>query len=161
MSNSIAVGLAEIKFSRSSDDVIVAFGLGSCLGIGVYDPVTKIGGMLHAVLPKNIEKNDTLSPKYVDTGIVGLLELLYKEGLNKSRMIVKMAGGANMLNIGGSSSPFDIGSRNIDMAHLTFKNLGIRLTSEEVGGQTGRTLRMYISDGKMTLRMMGGKEREL
>jgi len=161
MSNSIAVGLAEIKISRNIDDVIVAFGLGSCLGIGVYDPVLKLGGMLHAVLPKNTDANDKFSPKYVDSGIIGLLELLTKEGLNKSRMIVKMAGGANMLNIGGTSTPFDIGSRNIETAHAAFKNLGIKLASEEVGGQTGRTLRMYISDGKMTLRMMGGKEREL
>jgi chemotaxis protein CheD len=161
MGNSIAVGLAEIKISRNPDDVIVAFGLGSCLGIGIYDPILRLGGMLHAVLPhNNVDGSDKFSPKYVDTGIAGLLEQLQKEGLNRARMIVKMAGGANMLNIGGNSSPFDIGTRNIEIARQTFRLLNIKVSSEEVGGQTGRTVRMYIPDGKMTLRMMGGKEKE-
>lgn len=160
MTNSIAVGLAEIKISRDPNDTIVAFGLGSCLGIGIFDPMLKVGGMLHAVLPKNNDGVDKLSPKYVDSGIQLLLEMLQKEGLVKSRMIVRMAGGANMLNIGNSSTPFDIGTRNIESARATFAKLNIKVQAEEVGGQTGRTVRLYVVDGKMTIRMMGGKERD-
>ncbi len=160
MHNSIAVGLAEIKISRDPQDVLVAFGLGSCIGVGVYDPVIRLGGMLHAVLPSSANSRDDNLAKYVDTGIVSLLDQLTKQGLNKTRMIVKMAGGANMLNVGLKTPSFDIGTRNIEMAKLTFHNLGIRLVSEEVGGQIGRTVRLYVGNGNMTIRMMGGKERD-
>ncbi len=160
MHNSIAVGLAEIKISRDPQDVLVAFGLGSCIGVGIYDPILHLGGMLHAVLPSAVNSHDDNQAKYVDSGIVSLMEQLSKLGLNKTRMIVKMAGGANMLNIGLKSPSFDIGTRNIEMAKLTFHNLGIRVLNEEVGGQIGRTVRLYVGNGNMTIRMMGGKERE-
>jgi chemotaxis receptor (MCP) glutamine deamidase CheD len=72
-----------------------------------------------------------------------------------------MGGGANMLTSPGLSGIFDIGSRNITKAHQIFKELNIKLHVEEVGGQVGRTVRLYISDGRMTVRMMGTQERDL
>ncbi|MBI9044895.1 MAG: chemotaxis protein CheD [Anaerolineaceae bacterium] len=158
MPNSIAVGLAEIKISSDPDDVIVAFGLGSCLGIGMYDPKIKLAAMLHAVLPKNTGKQANQEAKYVDTGIQHLLEIMLKAGAQKSRIILKMAGGANMLSVKGSASHFDIGTRNIDSAYEVFEKMKINLINKEVGGQIGRTVRLYIQDGKMTIRKMGGKE---
>lgn len=160
MANSIAIGLAELKMSQSPDDVLVAFGLGSCLGIGMYDPTLHIGAMLHAVLPIN---NDGKSEptKYVDSGIAVLLDLMLQAGAQKNRIITKMAGGANMLNVSSLSSTFDIGNRNIDSARNTFAKIGINIKSEEVGGKIGRTVRLYISDGRYTIRMMGEQEREI
>ena len=160
MANSIAIGLAELKISRSPDDVLVAFGLGSCLGIGMYDPILHLGAMLHAVLPINNDSNVEHS-KYVDSGIVMLLDLMIKSGAQKNRIITKMAGGANMLNVSSLSSTFDIGNRNIDAARLTFSKMGIRLKSEEVGGKIGRTVRLYVASGRYTIRMMGSQEREI
>ena len=160
MHNSIAVGLAEIKISHDPADVLVAFGLGSCVGVGIYDPKIHLAGMLHAVLPSSKNSNDQNPAKYVDTGIQELLDQMARQGLNRTRMIVKIAGGANMLNLGTKTSAFDIGTRNIEMAKNTMQILGIRIVSEEVGGQIGRTVRLYIADGSMTIRVMGGKERE-
>lgn len=160
MTNSIAVGLAEIKISRDPNDVLVAFGLGSCLGIGMYDPKLRVSGLLHAVLP-HCNNKDGISPKYVDTGIKLLLDQLLYKGANRTRLIIRMVGGANMLNIGNAASPFDIGTRNIEAAHEIFSKLRLYVKNEEVGGQTGRTVRFYVADGRMTIRMMGGKEREI
>jgi len=160
MANSIAIGLAEVKVSRSPDDVLVAFGLGSCLGIGMYDPILHMGGLLHAVLPINNDHKSEQS-KYVDSGITMLLDLMIQAGAQKNRLIIKMAGGANMLNVSSLSSTFDIGNRNIDSAKLTFTKMGIKPKSEEVGGKIGRTVRLYVANGRYTIRMMGEQEREI
>jgi len=156
----ISVGLGEIKISNDPGDVLIGFGLGSCIGVGMYDPIARIAGMLHAVLPV-VSDNKTPSPKYTDSGVQMLLEQLLEAGALRSRIIVKMAGGANMLSSPGLSSTFDIGTRNVDSAYDTLKKLKLKISSESVGGQIGRTVRLYISDGRMTIRIMGGKERAI
>jgi chemotaxis protein CheD len=160
MTNNIAVGLGEIKMSKDPGDVLVAFGLGSCVGIGMYDPVLHLGALLHAVLPLSANGNEPASPKYVDTGVQMMLDMLIKAGALKSRLVLKMAGGANMLTAPGLSNTFDIGSRNANSAHTVLSNLGLRLVNEEIGGNTGRTVRMYVINGRMTIRMMGTPERD-
>jgi chemotaxis protein CheD len=156
-----SVGLGEFCVSRNADDVLIAFGLGSCLGIGMYDPVVKVGGLIHVVLPEQKSGNDNNLAKFVDTGIPLLLGKVIAEGGVQSRLVVRMGGGANMLTSPGLSGLFDIGTRNINKAHQVLKELNIKLSKEEVGGQVGRTVRMYISDGRMTVRMMGSQERDL
>jgi chemotaxis protein CheD len=156
-----SVGLGEMRISRDPNDVLIAFGLGSCLGIGMYDPVAKLGGMIHVVLPEQKSGNDANLAKFVDSGIPLLLANVIAIGGVQSRLIVRMGGGANMLTSPGLSGIFDIGSRNIAKAHQVFKELNIKLLKEEVGGQVGRTVRLYISDGRMTVRMMGSQERDL
>lgn len=157
--NSVAVGLGEIKVSQDRDDVLVAFGLGSCVGVGMYDPITRIAGLLHAVLPERTNRGDPKAPKYVDSGIPALVSEMINAGAIKFRLVVRMAGGANMLISPGLSKTFDIGSRNVDAAHAKLAELRFTIASEEVGGNSGRTVRLYIADGRMTIRMMGNKER--
>lgn len=155
-----SVGLGEIKISNAPGDVLVAFGLGSCVGIGFYDPKIHLGGLLHAVLP--LSKNNLDSEaKYVDSGIKSLLNQMIEAGAVPSRIIVRMAGGANMLTAPGLANSFDIGTRNVEMAHEVLRNNHLTIAAEEVGGSTGRTVRLYIADGRMTIRMMGGQEREI
>ncbi len=156
-----SVGLGEYIVSHDPQDVLIAFGLGSCLGIGMFDPVAKVGGLIHVVLPEHKAGNDPNHAKFVDTGIPMLLKKVIAEGAVESRLIIKMAGGANMLVSPGLSGTFDIGTRNINMAHEVLKKLNLKLHSEEVGGQVGRTVRLYIADGRMTVRMMGSQERDL
>ncbi len=156
-----SVGLGEMCVSHDPQDVLIAFGLGSCLGIGMYDPVAKVGGLIHIVLPGQKTANDPNPAKFADTGIPFLLQKVVGEGAMQSRLIIRMAGGANMLVSPGLSGTFDIGTRNIEMAHQVFKSLNLKLDKEEVGGQVGRTVRMYIASGRMTVRMMGSQERDL
>jgi chemotaxis protein CheD len=156
-----SVGLGELCVSHDPEDVLIAFGLGSCLGIGMFDPVAKVGGLIHVVLPEHKAGTDPSQAKFVDSGIPLLLDKVLAEGAVQSRLIIKMAGGANMLVSPGLSGTFDIGTRNINMAHQVLKKLNLKLQKEEVGGQVGRTVRMYITDGRMTIRMMGSQERDL
>lgn len=156
-----SIGLGEFHVSNDPHDVLVAFGLGSCLGIGMFDPVTRIGGLIHVVLPEHKVGNDPNNAKFVDTGIPLLLEKLVAAGAVQSRLVVRMAGGANMLVSPGLSGTFDIGTRNTSMAHQVLKKMNLKLQKEEVGGQVGRTVRLYIVDGRMTVRMMGSQERDL
>lgn len=157
---SINIGLGELVVSKNPDDMLVAYGLGSCLGIGMYDPVMRIAGLLHAVLPESAN-GDRSNSKYVNSGILNLMDGMVKAGASQNRLFVRMAGGANMLVSSSLSSMFEIGSRNIISAHQTFLRLNLKLSAEEVGGNVGRTVRLYILSGRMTVRMVGGIEHEI
>ncbi len=157
MPNSLPVGLGEIIISRNPEDILTAFGLGSCLGIGMYDPQAGVAGLLHAVLPE-CANGDPFSARYVDSGIAALWKQMAQVGAEKQRLIVRMAGGANMLFAPGTSK-FDIGTRNIAAALTVLANLNLRITAKDVGGTTGRTVRLYVADGHMTVRTEGNQER--
>jgi chemotaxis protein CheD len=161
MKEPINVGLGERVISRAPDDVIIAFGLGSCLGIVMIDPTLQLCGMIHAVLPEKLNGADPHSAKFVTNGIQGLLASMLESGAERRRLVIKMAGGANMLLASGLSSTFDIGTRNIEAARRTFSQLGLQIRAEDVGGNLGRTVRLYVGSGKMTVRVINGKEREL
>ena len=161
MGNTLSVGLGEQAISRNPTDILVAYGLGSCLGIGMYDPVTHVAGLAHAVLPENSNGTDPNPGKFVDTGIKLLIEQMVKAGANRNRLTVRMAGGANMLVSASLSKTFDIGSRNIQSAHVTFNLINMKIANEEVGGNTGRTVRMYVDSGRMTVRVIGGQEHDI
>jgi chemotaxis protein CheD len=158
METSVGVGLGEIAVSQDKNEVLVAFGLGSCVGIGVYDPVKGVAGLLHAVLPEPLNGSDQYSTKYVGNGINKLMEEVTKRGAAKERLLVRIAGGANMLTSPGLSKTFDIGTRNIAMAINLLESMKFKIINQNVGGNTGRTFRVYVADGKMTIRMIGEKE---
>lgn len=165
MNNTISLGLGEMVVTRNPDDVLAAYGLGSCLGICMIDPVTRVTGLLHAVLPETMNAPDGADPtvnyKYVDRGVESMLASMAKEGALRSRLIVRMVGGANMLIAPGLKSTFDIGTRNIEKAHVTFQRLNIKVAAEEVGGHTGRTVHVYVADSRVTVRVIGEKEHEI
>ena len=161
MYNSLAVGLGEIKISRDPRDVLVAYGLGSCVGLGIHDPTTRVTGLLHAILPTNPNGSYDSSPKYVDTGIKIMLDQMFRAGANPKRLLVRMAGGANMLVAPGFSQVLNIGSRNVEAAYAALASHKLTIQSQEVGGNIGRTVRFYVLDGRMTIRTMGNQEREI
>src|ERR1044071_3036906 len=158
------VGLGEQAVSRSSEDVLVAYGLGSCVGVVMIDPVSRVSGLLHAVLPKmtdGMSKNDANPSKYVEGGVEDLVESLVKAGAHRNRLITRMVGGANMLIASGLTKSFDIGTRNIEAARTTLNRLRMPISVEEVGGHTGSTVRVYVGDRRVTVRVIGEKEREI
>lgn len=161
MDNSHAVGLGEIKISSDPNDVLVAYGLGSCVGISMYDPLTRIGALLHAVLPQKLNDTDARNPKFVDGGVASMLEKLDNLGVARNRLVVRMAGGATMLNVPGMKQTLNIGERNVAAARQVLATHNLKLLAEDVGGNTGRTVRLHVGDGRTTVRAIGNPEREL
>lgn len=166
----VAVGLGEFVISRNPQAVLVAYGLGSCVGVGIYDPKTRIGGLLHAMLPQRNGSGDYVGKyvgsgdyagKYVDSGIAQMVAELEEAGAGRGRLIVRIAGGANVLTVPDLKRAFNIGDRNIAAAQSTLAALRLRIQSEDVGGAAGRTVRLYMNEGRMTVRVMGGLERQL
>jgi len=160
MDNSVGVGLGEIAVSQNRDEVLVAFGLGSCVGVGVFDPIKRVAGLLHAVLPEPLNGSDMESTKYVGNGIKKLFEEMEKLGADRNKLVIRIAGGANMLTSPGLSKTFDIGTRNVTSAINILNKYQLKIVSQSVGGNIGRTFRVYVNDGKMTIRMIGEKEIE-
>ncbi|NLG71481.1 MAG: chemotaxis protein CheD [Chloroflexi bacterium] len=163
MLNTIPVGIGEIKVSRDPRDVLVAYGLGSCLGIGLYDPQARVAGLLHAVLPTcpDPEAASCLTGKYVDSGLAHMLEEMLEAGADRKRIILRMAGGANMLSSFNGDPALQIGARNISAAQEIIAGLKLKVAGQEVGGTSGRTVNFYVADGRMTIRMLGNREREI
>lgn len=159
-SSSLAVGLGEIKISRNPTDILVAYGLGSCVGVGLYDPTAHLAGLLHAVLPEHLN-NTEHSAKYVDTGIAELIAGMEKNGALRGRLTVRIAGGAHMLNAPGFKQALNIGERNVTAALATLAAYNFKIAGQDVGGSLGRTVRLYVATGRLTVRAMGSPEREL
>ncbi|HZS44592.1 MAG TPA: chemotaxis protein CheD [Blastocatellia bacterium] len=148
------VGVGDMKIGTSPDDQIVTYALGSCLGITIYDPVTRIGGMLHVMLPDSTidaEKAAKNPYMFVDTGLPVLFHSAYRAGAKKENIILKVAGGACM---GGREEEdrFQIGKRNFTkLRQLLWKN-GVLLKAQNVGGSVSRTMTLDIATGEVTLR---------
>jgi len=141
-------------------DFLITHALGSCLGLTIYDPVVKVGGLLHAMLPlSKINKDKAKANPYmfVDTGVPVLFKTLYDMGAQKKRLIVKAAGCGNPL---GKNEMFKIGERNHTLLKkLLWKN-NVLLTAEDVGGTKSRTVRFDVSTGQVII-SSAGEESEL
>jgi len=153
------VAVGDMKIGRDVD-LIVTHALGSCLGLVVYDPVEKVGGLLHAMLPLskiNLAKAEANPYMFVDTGVPALFKALYEIGGQKSRMVIKAAGCGNPL---GKNEMFKIGERNYTiLKKLLWKN-NILLNTEDVGGTASRTVHLDVATGE-TVISSNGKKRNL
>lgn len=160
MSEIIKVGMADLKTCLSPNGV-TTLGLGSCVGIAIRDPVNKIGGLAHVMLPDSTAiKNGNLNvAKFADTGIVELVKQMEKLGANRSRMVAKIAGGATMFSFqGGSSSMGQVGQRNVEATKAKLKELKIPILAEDTGANYGRTVVFYPETGDFHIRAVGKSE---
>jgi len=157
----LTVGVGDLKISRDPADRIITHALGSCLGITVYDPVAKVGGMLHVMLPlSTIDAGKALENPFmfVDTGVPRLFLDAYKAGARKERLIVAAAGGASPTGREREDF-FQIGSRNVVMLRkLLWKN-GVVLKGSDFGAFDARTMWMEMETGEVTVKINGVEHR--
>lgn len=157
----IVVGLGELQVTKNPTVILSCLGLGSCVAVGAYDSVAKVAGLVHIVLPSSDGRDTTLPGKFADTAFPALLEEMGKLGAKKSRLLVKIAGGAQISMTQTSNAIFKTGERNIEATKEQAANHGLKIAAEEVGGNSGRTLRLYADSGRVTITQAGRQMLEL
>ncbi|MBI2875371.1 MAG: chemotaxis protein CheD [Candidatus Tectomicrobia bacterium] len=156
----LIAGLGELRVSRDPQVILVAYGLGSCVGVCAYDPVSRVAGLLHAMLPESNGFPQSNPAKFVSTGIPSLLEEMIRQGASCQRLVFKVAGGARMLDLPGFNRIFDVGARNVATTLEILKQKGLRLTASDIGGTAGRTVRLFVETGRVMVKTLG-QEKEL
>jgi len=151
----IHVGIGEYRVVACPGR-LVTLGLGSCVGIGMWDPVAKIGGLLHIMLPnsKEFTKLNKVE-KYADLGIPMMYQEMLGLGASRYRLTAKLVGGAQMFSGLDKNQLFNIGERNVKSSRLLLKDLNIAITGEDVGGNRGRTMYLDVYSGQVLIRTLG------
>lgn len=159
MGEIIKVGMADLKTCKEPDS-LTTLGLGSCVGVALYDPVTKVSGLLHLMLPDSTQiKNNQNKAKFADTGIVQLYEEMKKKGASSSRIVAKIAGGAQMFAYGaGNDDIISVGRKNVEATKKMLNMLNIRLLAEDTGLNYGRTIIFDSQTGNLKVRAVGKSE---
>ncbi|MFZ3576630.1 chemotaxis protein CheD [Virgibacillus sp. DJP39] len=149
----IKVGIADLKLVKAPD-VVRTSGLGSCVGVVIYDLRKKIGGLAHVMLPDSaIGKKDNINIyKYADTAIDSLVNQLYSLGVQKKSLQAKLAGGSQMFQFATSSNMMRIGPRNVEAVEEKLSEHKIPIISSDVGGNCGRTIEFDPNSGKLKVR---------
>ncbi len=153
------VNISDMKLSDKSEDIIVTYSLGSCLGVTAYDPETGIGGMVHCLLPNASSarsKARTNPFMFVNTGVALMVRKIMDSGAVKSRLIFKVAGGANMRN----DTLFNTGARNFEALKKLLARNEVKITAQDVGGTIPRTVFLHLDTGRVVVRSLG-EEKEL
>ncbi len=151
----VKVGIADLNLVLDPG-AIMTIGLGSCIGIALYDRALKVAGLSHIMLPDSTQfKNVTNPMKFADLAIPILVEKMLKQGCSKSNITAKIAGGASMFNFSDKSIISDIGKRNGEAVKKALSELNIPIIAEEIGGDKGRTMILRASDGLVTLKVVG------
>ncbi len=161
MSEMIKVGMADLKLCKSPDG-ITTLGLGSCVGIALRDPINKIGGLAHIMLPDSTKiQNNSSIPKFADTGIQELVNQMVKAGAVQSRIVAKIAGGAQMFSFQNKSELVAIGARNVEATKKKLQELHIRILAEDTGESYGRTVEFYPETGDFIIKAVGKTQKTI
>lgn len=159
--NELKIGIADANVV-SSPDKLITIGLGSCVGIAIYDKCKAIGGLAHIMLPDSTQFNNVTNPlKFADLAIPILVDKMIKLGAMKSNLKAKIAGGASMFNFSDRNMVMDIGSRNSESVRKALAKLSIPLIGEDVGGNKGRTVIFDTSSGIVQIKTVGVGIKEL
>ena len=151
----IVVGIADCKISKERASTIVTYALGSCVGVGVFDPTTSVGGLLHILLPESSLDADKAAKNpcmFADTGVAALLNRCAELGAIKSRLRVWLAGGSAVMDDRGI---FNIGKRNQLAVRKALWKAGLLTLSEDLGGSGSRTVRLELETGTFWIRAAG------
>ncbi|MGG0755417.1 chemotaxis protein CheD [Brevibacillus laterosporus] len=158
----IKVGMADVGVA-SAPDHIRTTGLGSCVGVVLYDRINKIAGMAHVMLPdsslgKNTETNHL---KYADTAIPELIERMKKLGAQSRYMTAKLAGGSQMFTFLSTNDAMRIGPRNVEACKVALKQFAIQIIAEDTGGNCGRTIEVDAETGLLQIRTVNQGTKEV
>ncbi len=156
----LTVTISDMGISDNAEDVLVTYSLGSCVGLALYDPEVRVGGLVHCMLP--LSKTDKSKAKknpcmFVDTGVAVLLQGLFDLGAQRKRLVAKVAGASRLLDEKGM---FKIGERNYTVLRKILWKNDVLIASEDVGGQKARTMYLHIETG-LTIIKSGGQEEKL
>ncbi len=148
----VVVDIADLAVAADPDVTLITYSLGSCIGVTIWDPVVRVGGMLHYMLPTSElspERARTSPAMFCDTGVPRLFRATYELGAVKSRLVIKIAGGSQLLDDNGT---FNIGKRNYLALRKIFWKNGVMINAENVGGAISRTLKLDVATGAVTIR---------
>lgn len=153
MENQWKVGIGDYKVTKDPDSLIT-LGLGSCVGIALYDRTRKIGGLSHIMLPDSTAFSREVKPgKFADLAIPLMVEELTAQGTLKRNLVAKIAGGASMFNFPDRKLSSDIGRRNVEAVERVLTELEIPIIGRHTGGSTGRTMVVDLADFQVDIRM--------
>ena len=154
----IVVGMADLKVAKSPD-ILTTLGLGSCVGVTLYDKVKKIGGMAHIMLPtyKGFEGQNIA--KFADSAIIELINQLARVGVTRNSVVAKIAGGAHMFGRTQNNDMLKIGERNAAASTAILRQLGIHIVASDTGGSHGRTIELNIDNGALRIKSVGAGEK--
>jgi chemotaxis protein CheD len=157
----LVVGISDAKVSRDPEATLVTYALGSCIGVCVFDPVAKVGGLLHIMLPDSaldLKKAEANPHMFADTGIASLLRMMAATGAMQRRVAVRLAGGAQVVD---ARDVFSIGKRNYAAVRKILWKEGLLVGGEMVGGEVSRTVRLEVGSGRFLVRESGRPECEI
>ena len=161
MADLIKVGMADYKVGRSPS-TLISYGLGSCIGVSLYDPQTKIGGLLHIMLPDSTQARASDHPaKFADTGVPLMLNDVIALGASKSRLVAKIAGGAQMFAFANATDIMRVGNRNAEAVKAILQRNGIKIIAEDTGGNYGRTVQIDLSTGVYKVKTIDRGEKDI
>lgn len=151
----IKVGMADLNIIKAPG-ILTTLGLGSCVGIALYDQYNKVAGLAHIMLPSSKEiKNNENKAKFADTGIETLIEKMIAEGAVYKNLTAKITGGAQMFSFNNKNNILKIGERNVLATKEELKKLKIKIISEDTGGNYGRTIELSAEDGSLLVKTIG------
>jgi len=154
-SDRILVGMADLNATKSPG-MLTTLGLGSCVGIALYDPIFKIAGLAHIMLPDSTQiQNNSNAAKFADTATIRLIFMMQKLGARKERLEAKLAGGAQMFDFNAANKALRIGDRNVEATLNYLKSHGIPVLAKDTGANYGRTVELYAEDGKFLIKTIG------
>ena len=159
MGKMITVGMADLKVCRAPDN-LTTWGLGSCVGVALYDPATMVSGMLHCMLPDSTRiTNQQNIAKFADTGLDELVKQMMSIGAMRSRLVAKIAGGAQMFAFSSGNDMMRVGDRNVEAVKAKLMQMRIRILAEDTGKNYGRTIEFYSETGKLLIKSVGKEKK--
>jgi len=158
MGTTIVVGMADLKVAKHPD-ALTTLGLGSCIGITLFDAANKIGGLAHVMLPTIKGYEGQTIMKFADSAIVELVNQMVRKGASRSGLIAKIAGGAHMFGKAANNDMLKIGERNAQASLAVLAQLKIPVRANETGGTHGRTIILNLDNGSLHIRTVGAGEK--